>query len=139
MPLRILGAFLIMLLLGGCALCPKQPQFTAWMTYKEMDAYLAPLEKKGEDGKNYWDNRHWITAVEGRWEKGVPRFRVKTGDAPKTGRYWWYWWFNQDQESFNKKIHDLSDKGFTLVSHNSFAWPDGTLRYSGVWQKVEKP
>lgn len=141
MLLRILTSLLAIALLSGCATCPckKTPAFTAWMTYKEMDAYLAPLEKKADDGKNFWDRRHWVTAVEGRWEKGIPQFRIRVADAPADGRYSWYWWFNQDQTSFNQKIHDLSDKGFTLVQHNAFAWPDGTLRYSGVWQKITPP
>ncbi len=113
--------------------------FTPWMTYEEMDRFLEPLDKKDENGKNFWDHRHWLDAAEGRWYKGRPQFRLRVVDAPKTGRYSWYWWFNQDEKSINDRIHDMSDKNMTLVSFNSFEWPDGTKRYTGVWHRIGGP
>ncbi|EIQ00790.1 hypothetical protein OpiT1DRAFT_05346 [Opitutaceae bacterium TAV1] len=111
--------------------------FTPWMTYKEMGEFLAPLEKKDETNKNFWDHGHWLTAVEGRWDNGIPQFRLKIGDSPKEKKHGWFWWYNQSQESFNQHIHELSDQGFVLVQHNSFEWPDGSRRFSGVWHKIE--
>lgn len=116
---------------------PPLGVFTPWMNYKKMQAFLDPLEKKNDKNKNFWDRGHWLSAVEGRWENGEPQFRLKIVESPKGKKCWWFWWFNQDQESYNKHIHRLSDEGFRLVSDNSFAWPDGSRRYSGVWHRVE--
>jgi hypothetical protein len=74
--------------------------------------------------------------VEGRWHNGQPQFRLRIGESPKSGPRWWSWWFNQDQASFNKHIHDLADDNFVMVCANSFQWPDGTTRYNGVWHRV---
>jgi len=110
--------------------------FTPWMTYQQMDGFLKPLGIKDQEGKNFWDRRHWLNGVEGRWHDGQPEFRLRVGDAPEKGAYWWYWWFNQDEKSFNSHIHDQSDDHFKLVFSNVFEWPDGSKRYSGVWHKV---
>lgn len=142
---RLLPGFLLIALLsilGACAspALSTDPHvgrgFSPWMTYREMDAFLQPLEAKDETGKNFWAKGHWVTAVEGRWAEGRPQFRVKIGPVPSNRKHAWYWWFNQDQTSYNKHIHRLSDQGFVLVSHNTFTWPDGTVRYSGVWHKI---
>lgn len=144
-PLRRFVGLLALALLpffGGCASSAFSTDphvgrgFSPWMTYREMSALLDPLEAKDETGKNFWAKGHWITAVEGRWSDGRPQFRVKVGQTPRGRTHAWYWWFNQDQASYNKHLHRLSDQGFTLVSHNTFTWPDGTVRYSGVWHKI---
>ncbi|WP_043583106.1 hypothetical protein [Geminisphaera colitermitum] len=116
---------------------PPMGVFTPWMNNKEMEVFLDPLGKKDANNKNFWDRGHWLAAVEGRWESGRPQFRLKIEKSPKGKKLWWFWWFNQDQESYNKHIHRLSDEGFVLVSDNSFEWPDGSRRFSGVWHKVE--
>lgn len=127
-----------LLLLAGCCTAPRQKNaFTPWMRSTEFSAFLNEREKKHDDGKNFWSRGHWITAVEARWEKGAPEYRIKTGNTPADRRYWWYWWFNQSQEDFNRHLHRLADDGFTLVHSNQIEWPDGTIRYSGVWHKVD--
>ncbi len=133
----LLGIVLLVAAVFAVSYYVSNRGFTKWMTYAEMDAYLAPLGVKDADGKNFWDRRHWLTAVEGRWSDGRPQFRLRIGDAPKTGQYWWWWWFNQDEKSYNRHIHDMADDHCTMVYGNSFEWPDGSKRYSGVWHRVE--
>lgn len=126
-----------LLALAGCCSAPRKASFSPWMRLPEFSARLNELEAKQADGKNFWAHGHWIAAVEGRWEKGAPEFRIRIGDTPAGQRYWWYWWFNQSREDFNRHIHRLSDDGFTLVYSNKFQWPDGSERFSGVWHKTE--
>ena len=128
-----------LLALGGCCTVRHADRFTPWMRPQVFSAHLQERETKREDGKNFWARGHWITAVEGRWREGAPEYRIKIGDTPVDRRHWWYWWFNQSPEDFNRHLHRLSDDGFTLVYSNSFRWPDGSVRYSGVWHKIEPP
>jgi hypothetical protein len=137
--LAIIGMFLFCLLaVLTVAVSMKNRGFTKWMTYEEMDAFWKPLEAKGDDGRNYWDRGHWLTAVEGRWHDGRPQFRLRVDGVPGERPSGWWWWFNQDEASMNRHIHEYSDKHCTLVSFNVFEWPDGTKRYSGVWHKRNK-
>jgi len=135
--LVLFAIFFSLLLIVGVPYFLHERGFTPWMSYSEMDAYLKPLDQKDSSGRNFWDHRHWLNAVEGRWHSGQPEFRLRVGEPPKSGPYWWYWWFNQDQEGINKHIHEMSDSHFTLVYLNSFEWPDGTKRFSGVWHRSE--
>ena len=133
----LLAVSSVLLALSGCCTPRRSTGFTPWMNPASFSAFLNEHETKRDDGKNFWARGHWITAVEGRWGKGVPEYRIKIGDTPKGQPHWWYWWFNQSQADFNAHIHRLSDQGFTLVSSNHFTWPDGSTRYSGVWQKTQ--
>lgn len=138
--LRISTLFAVssaLLWLAGCCTAPRQNAFTPWMRTVEFSSFLNEREAKQDDGKNFWSRGHRIAAVEGRWENGAPEYRIKIAAAPPDRRYWWYWWFNQSQEDFNRHLHRIADDGFTLVHTNRFEWPDGTLRYSGVWHKVD--
>lgn len=142
---KFLSVLLVLLpfLAGCCSVCCSERgerearKFTPWMTYAEMRDFLAPLDAKDADHKNYWDRGHWLTAVEGRWTDGVPQFRLKRGEVPAGKKTAWYWWYNQSPEDFHRHLHELSDQGFTLVHQNKFVWPDGTFRYSGVWHRIE--
>ena len=114
--------------------------FTPWMTGAELDKFCADHEGQPPNNHpNFWDKGHWVEAVEGRWHNGVPQYRVRVEKSPKGkgGYYWWYWYFNQDQQSFSLHVHELADKGFTLLDPNSFLRPDDTRRYQGVWHKVQ--
>lgn len=136
--MKIVLALLVALLVCGLStaafLYHRSAGFTPWMT--DMGDYLKPLEVKDAGGKNYWDHRHWLEAVEGRWHNGRMEWRLRAGDAPATGPYWWWWWFNQDAAGINRHILEMSDAGCTLVSFNSFTLPDGTVRYTGVWHRT---
>ena len=128
--------FLSIIMIAGCQSLQRDTR-TGWMTLDEMNAKLNALEQK-EDGKNFWDRGHWITAVDGRWHKGAPEYRLRYSEVPEHRAYWWYWWFNQDQKSFRKHMHELADKGFTLVHYQEFERPTGEIRYQGVWHKLIK-
>jgi len=131
----LIALVLIAVLLLGTRCYVRNRGFTPWMSLAELNAFMKTFDSKQPGGKNYWDQGHWITAAEGRWYCGIPQYRIHYGDAPKDQGYWWYWYFNQDAASFNKKIHDYSDDGFTLVYYNRLRWPDGAYRYQGVWHK----
>jgi hypothetical protein len=101
-----------------------------------MNAYLEGLDGDKTGGKNYWDRGNWINAVEGRWEAGIPQYRLTHSAVPEHRDYWWYWYFNQDRESFDRMVHRMADEGFTLVQFNSFVRTGGSERFQGVWHKL---
>jgi hypothetical protein len=68
----------------------------------------------------------------------MPQYRIKYGDAPHNQGYWWYWFINQPEESFNQKILEYGDDGFQLIYSNKYTLPDGSSRYQGVWHKYGK-
>ncbi len=111
--------------------------FTPWMTGAELGIFLSQFDTDPPGGHpNYWDDGHWIDAVEGRWHDGVPQYRLRYGDAPKDAPHWWYWYFNQSQEDYSRHVHEFADQGFTLLDPNSFLRPDDARRYQGVWHKI---
>ena len=110
--------------------------FTPWMTMKQMDQYLKPLEVKDANGKGFWDHR-WITDIRSRWHDGYSQYRLRIGDAPD-GPHWWYWYFNLDRESLVKRLEDMRNQNFQLVSFSSYTWPDGTERFCAVWHRIGK-
>jgi len=134
--------FLLLLVVGGILYTIgeflKNQDFTPWMSLQELKNFLASLEAKVPSEQNFWDKGHWINAVEGRWRSGIPQFRICLSEVPPHCRYEWYWFFNQDQESFSQLVHDYANKGFELVYHNKFKRPDDTRRYNGVWRKWER-
>jgi hypothetical protein len=114
--------------------------FTPWMTGAELQKFCDDHDTNPPGGHpNFWDQGHWIDAVEGRWHDGIPEYRVRYSASPKGkgGYLWWYWYFNQDQQSFSSHVHELADQGFTLLDPNSFVRPDDTRRYQGVWHKIQ--
>jgi len=114
----------------------KEKEFTPWMSLSQLNAYMESLDGDKPEGKNFWDRGNWITGVEGRWEAGIPQYRISHSPVPARRASWWFWFINQDQKSFDKHVHDLADEGFTLVHFNSYARPGGGERFQGVWQKL---
>jgi len=110
--------------------------FTPWMSLSEMNAYFESLDGEKPGGKNYWDRGHWIDEVQGRWAEGIPQYRVSHGAVPESRAHWWFWYLNQDRESFDRLVHQLADEGFTLVHFNSYVRPGGAERFQGVWHKL---
>jgi hypothetical protein len=137
-PVVLRRAFLIAVsvlwLIPGLQAAEKE--FTPWMSLSEMNAYLEGLDGDKPEGKNFWDRRNWLTGVEGRWEAGIPQYRLSHSPVPECRTYWWFWYFNQDQKSFDRHVHELADEGFTLVHFNSYVRPGGGERFQGVWQKL---
>lgn len=111
-------------------------EFTPWMSLSELNAYLESLDGDKPDGKNFWDRGNWIDKVEGRWEAGIPQYRISHSAVPERRASWWFWYLNQDRESFDRLVHQLADEGFTLVHYNSYERPGGSVRFQGVWHKL---
>lgn len=110
--------------------------FTPWMSLSDLNAYLEELDGDKPGGKNYWDRGNWIDAMEGRWEAGIPQYRIRYSAVPPRRAYWWLWYFNQDRKSFDTQVHKLADEGFALVHFNSYVRPGGEERFQGVWHKL---
>jgi len=110
--------------------------FTGWMTQADLDSYFKILNN-GQKNTSYFDQGKRITAVEGRWKNDVVQYRVKIGDTPKSNINWWFWWVNQNHDSFVKKMLEYEKDKFQLIYAQSFIMPDGTSRYQGVWFKTK--
>ncbi len=111
--------------------------FTPWMSRPDLDQFLAQFDTNPPGGHpNYWDDGHWIDAVEGRWHDGIPQYRIRYSAVPNGFHAEWYWYINQDQQSFSTHVHELADKGLVLLDPNSFLRPDDTRRYQGVWHRL---
>ena len=129
----LLFVALFALSLGGLH---ADSEFTAWMSQSNLNAYLEKLDGDKPGDKNYWDRGNWITSVEGRWEAGIPQYRISYAKVPEGRAHWWFWFVNQDQKSFDEHVHALADEGFTLVQFNSYVRPGGSERFQGVWHKL---
>lgn len=107
--------------------------FTSWMKKSDLDNYFEVLNNFDE-GNDFFAKGHWITAVEGRWHEANFEYRVKYANTPSNA-YYWYWFLNQDFESFSAKLQKYNQDGFRLVYAQSFNSSTGELRYQGVWHK----
>jgi len=117
------------------AIASEDDSFSGWMNESDLDNYFQILNNdKGYT--NYFDQGKRVNAVEGRWKNSIVQYRVKTGNTPKTNN-WWFWWVNQDLNSFVQKINKYEKDKFQLVYAQSFILPDGTSRYQGVWHKTD--
>ncbi len=121
---------------GGFSLYQANRDFTPWTNTLAMQAYLDSLKIKGTGHDGFWDHRHWVEAVEGRWHDGDFQERVRFGDAPPKGAYWWWWWVNADQSAFDNQIDSMLKEGATLVHLETYLCPDGSIHYDSVWHKV---
>jgi hypothetical protein len=132
------ASFLVALLLSLSGARAEPPgQLSEWLSLAELNAYLEKLDGEKIDGKNFWDRGNWLTAVEGRWEAGIPQYRISYDAVPAERRAnWWQWFFNQDKTSFDQNVHRLADEGYTLVQSNSYVRPGGSERFQGVWHKL---
>jgi len=129
------SAVFVLGLLASSARAENPSPLTAWMSLSDLNAYLEGLDGDKPEGKNFWDRGHWITAIEGRWEAGIPQYRVSYDAVPEARRaVWWQWYLNQDKQSFDAHVHQLADEGYTLVHGTATPAPaaPSAFRVSGT-------
>lgn len=133
-----MAGFLVLLVVSVEFYYQQEKEFTPWMDSPTIDAYLASLSPPKESGKkNYWDQGHWIYAVEARLRNEVVEYRVKYGDAPsRKHARWWYWYVNMSQDSFDNRNQSMIENGFILAYKNHYTGRDEQRNYQAVWQKV---
>ena len=140
MRMLMLGAAVLIvaaLAAGGWNCYQANKDFTPWMSHAELDDFLKQFDTNPPGGHpNYWDKGHWINAVEARWHDGIPQYRIRYGETPQDFHCSWYWYLNQDQQSFSNHVHEFADQGYILLDPNSYLRPDDTRRYQGVWHRV---
>ena len=124
-----------MILILSCS--DRGPEFTEWMPRKAFLEYLAERQDKGDTGKNFWDSGHWVDAVECEWKDGYQNYRVAIGTPPEGMGNSWYWYFDMNQEFFEKRLTDYSIKGFQMVWVNKSINPNGKEIFAAVWHKSE--
>jgi len=135
----LIALFLIILFAAiGAQMVFSHRGFTDWMTIPEMKTFLKPADTQTPEEAKIWDHR-WATEIQNRWSDGAAEFRIRIGDAPKTGLYLWSWGLNLDRVHMDALLEDMGNKGFRLVSLSTFKWPDGSERFSGIWHKTDKP
>ena len=79
----VIALALIVVSLLGYRCYLRNRDFTPWMSLSELNAFMKTFDSKHPGERNYWDQGHWITAVDGRWHCGIPQYRIRYGDAPK--------------------------------------------------------
>ena len=127
------GFLSLVLIFVAAATAVAEPVVTEVMSEPELNAYIERLDGERPDGKGYFESGNWITGIEGFWSDGMRKFRLSYDKTPAHRACWWYWYLNQDRESFGKLVHRLADEGFQLVQWNSFIQPGGAERFQGVW------
>jgi hypothetical protein len=132
----VTGLAVVVGILGYLRYDDANRDFSPWMSFPELTAYLKKFDPKSPDEPDFWKKGHWITAAEGRWHAGAAQFRIRYGLGPVAKGFAWRWFIDQDQESFGKRLKEFGDDGFVLVCSNSFKRPDGTMRYQAVWHKT---
>src|SRR3569833_1230829 len=58
-------------------------EVTPWMSLSELNAYFESLDGDKPGGKNFWDRGNWMDKVEGRWEAGIPQYRISHSAVPE--------------------------------------------------------
>ena len=102
-----------------------------WMPNSEFGELVAQLDKK-----SFWSNSFWVTEVDGRYKDGQIEYKFKYEPIPDEALYLgyeWYWWFGQDDVTFEERKKEYKKKGFKMVHEQSFILPDGEKLYQGVW------
>lgn len=127
MIIRSLTAAAFVLAVAGTSYAKKYE--SEWMPESEFKAFIDDLEQKG-----YWEPAsYWVTEVSGRYVDGKVQYRFEYENAPSEGHYDWYWWFGQDEQTFEKRKKEYKMKGMDMVHEQSFALPGGQKLYQGVW------
>lgn len=116
------------------AIAIESDTFSGWMTQDSLDNYFQVLNN-GDTDSTLFDNGYRINAVEGRLKKNTVEYRVKIGKSPADNNLW-FWWINQSNEDFIKKLKHYDEDKFRLVFAQSFLMHDGSSRYQGVWHKL---
>lgn len=107
--------------------------FTLWMAPLALDNYIRA--KTDRNGRTFWENGHWITAVEGRWNNNRREFRIAYDTIPEIETWQWRYKVNQSQTEFALSVTEMVEKGYTLVQTQTFRQPGGDQRYQGVWHR----
>ncbi len=108
-----------------------EEQIIDWKPVAEFQAYLQS-QREINDGKIF-PPRHWVTKVDGRFIDGEIELRCAYKPVPHEGPYTWFWWYFQNEQTFQENKVKYKERGLYLVHEQSFALPDGETLYQGVW------
>lgn len=112
--------------------------FTPWMQPSELDAYIRS-QAEGS-AKSFWEKGHWITAVEGRWGGEAHEFRIAVDSIPDIDSWQWKYRVDLTEDQFAAQVTEMLSKGYSLVHTQTYALPDQSRRFQGVWHKqIEVP
>jgi hypothetical protein len=74
-----------------------------------------------------------VAGIEGRWREGRPEFRIKSTAPFANQASSPVFFYNLNEQEFHRQLELRLEAGERLLQFNRFAWPDGTLRYQGIW------
>ena len=114
----------------------KAFSFTEWTPKEEFEKFLRTKDVKNDAGKNYWDQGHWIQAVEFRWVDGKKEYRISIAESPKGKGFWWMWFLDMDEEFFQQRMKSLEADGFQMSSYHAAEDPAGKRVFAATWSKV---
>lgn len=103
-------------------------RYSEWLNFDQLSRYT-----QGVDAQRYR-----VDAVEGRWHGGQDQCRVRYAQTPSYPHHW-YWWCSQGHADFERLKAQYAAQGYTLVQEQTYARPDGDLRYSGAWFRSGRP
>jgi len=111
--------------------------FTPWMSPLALDTYIR-AKNRGNRG-NFWEQGHWIRAVEGRWHGDSHEFRIAIGTFAEGERFRWYYRIDMAEAEFVETRGRLEAEGYRLFQSHSYSRPDRTKRFQAVWRKEPGP
>lgn len=106
---------------------PLTGRYSEWLNFDQLDSYTRGIDAQ----------RYRVDAVEGRWHGGQDQCRVRYVQTPSYPHQW-YWWCSQGHAEFERLKAQYAAQGYTLVQEQTYARPDGDLRYSGAWFRSGK-
>ncbi len=135
---RLLQTVLFLLLLAftpaGFSEAPSSvdyppERYSNWMSEPDLGQFGKWFDKAG----------FWPVRVEGRLKDNKEEFRVVFERQPLTGKRWYYWWFNMEEDFYRARHAELAEKGFVETSFQQFTTEKGEVRYQAIWRRIDPP
>lgn len=99
--------------------------FCSWMDISDLDVYV----------NNKINYGYYVLIVEGRIYDKKNQFRVYVAKNPNY-EFYWYWWYYQTLENFNKLCDYYAKDSVDLITSQSFRDINGIERYQATWRKI---
>lgn len=109
----------------------SEADFTPWLSPLALETYLRAKNRGSR--VDFWEQGHWIRAVEGRWREGALELRIAVAKIEPGERFRWQYRIDMTEREFTEALRRLEGEGFRLVHSHVYLRPGDERRYQAVW------
>jgi len=110
----------------------SEADFTPWLSPLALETYIRA--KNGGSRLDFWEQGHWIRAVEARWREGAPELRIAVAKIAPGQSFRWQYRFDMSEIEFTEAFRRLEGEGFRMVHSHVYLRPGGEKRHQAVWR-----